>query len=383
MRARVLISQPVPAHALAPLDRAGIAYDLNAVERVLSGDELAARLRGREGLLCLLTDRVDEELLSRCPLLRGIAVAAAGYDNADVRAAAQRGIPVSNTPGVLTETTADLAWALILSVARRIPEADRFTRAGRFMRWGMTLMLGGDVHGKTLGIVGAGRIGTAVAVRACGFGMRVLYCAPRPCPRLERGHGARRVELETLLAETDFVSLHVPLTPQTRRMIGGRELAMMKPSAYLVNTSRGAVVDEAALVRVLRQRRIAGAGLDVYEDEPRLAKGLAALENTVLLPHTWKREPRNANADGEDGGVEPRGDAHGEAAAELREPPRRRGIAVGPTVPRPPRPARRHQSPCPLQAALRRSGRKRTATETLRHAPPPASSARSQCSRRR
>ena len=282
---RVLVSQPVPECALALFRREGIAYDLNAEDRVLSRNELASRLRGREGLLCLLTDRVDDDLLSRCPSLRGIAVIAVGYDNIDVAAAARRGIPVSNTPGALTETTADLAWALILGVARRIAEADRFTRDGRFTRWGIMLMLGGDVHGKTLGIVGAGRIGTAVAMRARGFGMRVLYCAPERNERIEQELGATRAALETLLRESDFVSLHVPLIPETRHLIGERELGMMKPGAYLVNTSRGPVVDEEALVRALREKGIAGAGLDVYEDEPRLAVGLAELENAILLPH--------------------------------------------------------------------------------------------------
>ncbi len=285
MSPSALVSRPVPESALALLRGEGIAYDINAEDRPLSPGELVSRLRGREGLLCLLTDRVDDDLLSRCPSLKGIAVAAAGYDNIDAAAAARRGIQVSNAPGVLTETTADLAWALLLAVARRIPEADRYTRSGRFEGWGVALMLGADIHGKTLGIVGAGRIGTAVAMRSRGFGMRLLYCSRRRNEVMERELGARRAPLDALLAGSDFVSLHVPLTPETRGLIGERELGMMKPGAYLVNTSRGAVVDEAALVRALRGGRIAGAGLDVYEDEPRLAEGLAGLDNAVLLPH--------------------------------------------------------------------------------------------------
>jgi lactate dehydrogenase-like 2-hydroxyacid dehydrogenase len=285
MRPLVLVSQPVPEAGLGVLRRQGIPFELNEEDRVLSKHELIARLAGKEGLLCLLTDRIDEEVIASTPALRGIATIAVGYDNIDVQAAARRGIPVSNTPGVLTETTADLAWALILAVARRIPEADRYTREGRFRSWGITLMAGGDVHGKTLGIVGAGRIGTAVAMRSSGFNMRVLYCSPEPNDQIERDLGAVRVDLARLLRESDFISLHVPLTPETRHLIGERELAMMKRSAYLINTSRGAVVDEAALVRALRERGIAGAGLDVYEREPELNQGLKELENAILLPH--------------------------------------------------------------------------------------------------
>jgi lactate dehydrogenase-like 2-hydroxyacid dehydrogenase len=285
MRPLVLVSQPVPEAGLGVLRRQGIPFELNEEDRVLSKHELIARLAGKEGLLCLLTDRIDEEVIASTPALRGIATIAVGYDNIDVQAAARRGIPVSNTPGVLTETTADLAWALILAVARRIPEADRYTREGRFRSWGIMLMAGGDVHGKTLGIVGAGRIGTAVAMRSSGFNMRVLYCSPEPNDQIERDLGAVRVDLARLLRESDFISLHVPLTPETRHLIGERELAMMKRSAYLINTSRGAVVDEAALVRALRERGIAGAGLDVYEREPELNQGLKELENAILLPH--------------------------------------------------------------------------------------------------
>jgi lactate dehydrogenase-like 2-hydroxyacid dehydrogenase len=285
MEPRVLISQPIPSAGLDLLQREGVVFDLNRDERVLPREELVSRLQGKEWLLCLLTDKIDAEVVSAAPGLKGIANCAAGYDNIDVGAATERGIAVSNTPGVLTETTADLAWALILSVARRILEADRFTRAGLFKGWGISLMLGADVHGKTLGIVGAGRIGTAVALRARGFGMKVLYCSPRSNVVLERELGAMRVDLDRLLQEADFVSLHVPLTPRTRHLVGERELALMKGSAFLINTSRGAAVDEAALVRALREKRIAGAGLDVYEGEPRLCEGLRDMDNAVLLPH--------------------------------------------------------------------------------------------------
>jgi glyoxylate reductase len=285
MEPRAFISQPIPVAGLELLRREGIRFEINEDNRVLPKSELISRLEEKEGLLCLLTDRIDAGVIEAATRLRGIATCAVGYDNIDLEAAARRGIPVSNTPGVLTETTADLTWALILAVARRIPEADRFTRAGLFKGWEIMLMLGADVHGKTLGIVGAGRIGTAVAERARGFRMRILYCSPERNDEIERELAAARVDLNHLLRESDFVSLHVPLTPETRHLIGERELALMKPGAFLINTSRGAAIDEAALVRALREKRIAGAGLDVYEGEPRLCEGLRDLDNAVLLPH--------------------------------------------------------------------------------------------------
>lgn len=210
---------------------------------------------------------------------------AVGYDNIDLPAATERGIPVSNTPGVLTDATADLAWALLFAVARRIVEADKFTRAGKFTAWGPMMFLGGDITGKTLGIVGAGRICTAVALRSRGFGMKVLYHDLVENARLKRELAARRVALEELLGESDFISLHVNMTSETRHLIGERELSLMKPTAYIINTSRGAVIDEEALVKALQSGRIAGAGLDVYEDEPRMKPGLLELDNVVLLPH--------------------------------------------------------------------------------------------------
>ncbi|MCX6355290.1 MAG: D-glycerate dehydrogenase [Candidatus Aureabacteria bacterium] len=285
MSARVLVSQPIPERGLELLRREGIEFEINSRPHPLPKAELISALAGKEGLICLLTDRIDAELIERATLLRGIANCAVGYDNIDLDAAAARGIFVTNTPDVLTETTADLTWALILSVARRIAEADRFTRNGLFRGWEMMLLLGGDVHGKLLGIVGAGRIGMAVARRARGFAMRILYCNPHRNHALEEELGAEPAPLDRLLEESDFVSLHVPLLPETRHLIGERELSRMKKSAYLINTSRGPVVDEAALVRFLREGRISGAGLDVYENEPKLSEGLRNLDNVVLLPH--------------------------------------------------------------------------------------------------
>lgn len=285
MPPQVFVSQPLPGRGLERLRREGIEFEVNPRDRVLPRDELIARLAGKEGLLCLLTDTIDDKVMAGAGSLRGIANCAVGYDNIDLAAAARRNIHVTNTPDVLTETTADLVWALILAVARRIPEADRFTRAGLFTGWGITLMLGRDVHGKTLGIVGAGRIGAAVARRATGFRMRILYASPRRSEALERHAGGELVTLDRLLRESDFISLHVPLTPGTRHLIGEPELAVMKRDAFLINTSRGPVVDEEALARALREKRIAGAGLDVYEREPRVPEGLKKFQNAVLLPH--------------------------------------------------------------------------------------------------
>ncbi len=246
--------------------------------------------RDADVLLSLLTEAVDREVLEAGPRLRGVANYAVGYDNVDVAAATELGIPVSNTPGVLTDTTADLTWALLLASARRVAEADRFTRAGRFEVWGPMLFPGDDVspggsgRRKVLGIVGFGRIGSAVARRAVGFEMEVLAHDPRHRDRVEEA-GHAWVELDELLERSDFVCLHPPLTDETRHLIGEEELRRMKPSAHLVNVSRGPVVDEGALVRALRKGWIAGAALDVYEDEPELAPGLAELENAVLVPH--------------------------------------------------------------------------------------------------
>lgn len=254
-----------------------------------SAGVLAARVAGADGLICLLTDRIDAALLGTAPRLRVISNVAVGYDNIDVDAATARGIPVGNTPGVLTETTADLAFALILAASRRIVEADRYVREGRWRAWDPNLLLGYDLHGATLGIVGFGAIGRAVARRASGFGMRVLYTSRSAVADGDAGgalSSARRVELPKLLRESDAVSLHVPLTPDTRHMIGADELRSMKPTAVLVNTARGPVIDQGALVRALEKGEIAAAGLDVMEEEP-LPPGdpLLGAPNLVLLPH--------------------------------------------------------------------------------------------------
>ncbi|MCI0548884.1 MAG: D-glycerate dehydrogenase [Candidatus Rokubacteria bacterium] len=282
---RILISRMLPEESLEKA-RARADVDLHVGEQPLLHAELVERLRGRQGLVCLITDTVDEALLAACPDLRVVANVAVGYNNIDVAAATRRGVLVTNTPDVLTETTADFAWTLLMAVARRVVEADRYVRDGRFTRWEYMLLLGGDVHGKTLGVVGFGRIGRAMARRARGFGMRILYQdALAADGAVERELGATRVDLPTLLRESDFVSVHTPLLPETRHLIDADALRTMKRTAYLINAARGPVVEEAALVQALREGWIAGAGLDVFEEEPKVHPGLLGLTNAVLAPH--------------------------------------------------------------------------------------------------
>lgn len=285
VRPRVFITRELPASVLARI--AEIAeIDVWPGELPPPRQDLLQRTAGADGLLCLLTDRIDRELLDAAPRLRVVSQMAVGYDNIDVAACAARGIPVGNTPGVLAETTADLAFALLLATARRLVEAERVLRSGGWQTWSPMMLTGPDVHHATLGIVGMGQIGLEMARRAHGFRMRILYATRRVCPEAEDAFGARRVWLPQLLAESDFVSLHTPLTEETRHLIGEPELALMKPTAILINTARGAVVDTAALCAALKERRILAAGLDVFEMEP-LPPGdpLLTLDNVVLLPH--------------------------------------------------------------------------------------------------
>lgn len=269
---KVLVTQAIDESALQRL-REEVEVDLRVGDAPIERAELLQRVRGCQGLLCMLTDRVDSEVLDAGPL-RAVANHAVGVDNIDLEAARQRGVVVTNTPGVLTEATADLAFALLLAAARRIAEGDRYVRAGRWKGWAPTLMRGLELHGSRLGIVGQGRIGSAVARRARAFGMEVVHCS--------RSSG---VPLDELLSTSDVVSLHCPLTPETRGLLGEAELRAMKPTAVLVNTARGPVVDEAALVRALTQGWIAAAGLDVFEAEPSVHSGLLTLDNVVLAPH--------------------------------------------------------------------------------------------------
>jgi glyoxylate reductase len=258
----------------------------NKQDRPLRKAEIVRNAKNKVAIITMLSDPIDAEVIDNCPTLKVIANYAVGYNNIDLAAAKKRGIVVTNTPGVLTETTADLTWALIMAVSRRVVEGDLLVRSGRWNGWSPTQLLGNDVFGKTLGIIGMGRIGQAVARRACGFGMKTIYHSRHPVkPEIERTLEASRLHLAELLKRSDFISLHIPLTTETYYLIGKNQLAKMKKTAYLINTARGAVVDEAALVTVLKKGGLAGAGLDVFETEPKVHKELVQLKNVVLLPH--------------------------------------------------------------------------------------------------
>ena len=284
MPPKILITRTLPEEALV-LAQARATVDLYRGPQPLPKAELISRLRDRAGLVCLITETIDAEVLS-APALKVVANVAVGYNNIDVAAATARGIVVTNTPDVLTETTADFAWALLMATARRVVEGNQYVRAGKFTQWEWELLWGTDVHGKTLGILGFGRIGKAMARRARGFGMRVLYHdTVRADAAAERELGATYVDKATLLKESDFVTLHALLSPETRHLIGAAELRQMKRTAYLINASRGPCVNEADLAQALKEGRIAGAGLDVYEEEPKVQPGLLSLPNVVLAPH--------------------------------------------------------------------------------------------------
>jgi lactate dehydrogenase-like 2-hydroxyacid dehydrogenase len=260
--------------------------EYNDTDTPLPKAELIRRLRGKDALICHIISAVDDEVLAAVPGLTVVCNVAVGFNNIDVAACRKRGVVVTNTPDVLTETTADFAWALLMAAARRVVEADRFARSDQWTRWQWDLLWGNDVHGKTLGIIGFGRIGRAVARRASGFDMRVLYHdTVRADAAAERDLRATWVERDALLRESDFVSLHTLLIPETKHLINERTLRLMKKTAILVNAARGPIVDEAALVRALTEGWIAGAGLDVFEEEPKVHPGLLPLTNVVLAPH--------------------------------------------------------------------------------------------------
>jgi glyoxylate reductase len=293
-RPSLLITRRIPSAVLSRLE-AVCDVDLFRGPEPISRDELIARVAGKDALMCLLTDPVDRAVVDAGARLRVIANIAVGYNNIDVKSARARGIVVTNTPDVLTDAVAEFTWAMILAVARRLPEGERVLRAGAWKGWALDFMLGTELKGKLLGIVGAGRIGTAVAAKAPAFGMTVAYTS-----RSEAGiDGAERRSFDHLLSSVDVLTLHVPLTAETRHMIDQRALLRMKRTAYLVNTARGPVVDEEALVWALRERLISGAALDVYEREPEVHPGLLALDNVLLIPHLGSAttETRTAMAD--------------------------------------------------------------------------------------
>jgi len=307
-RDRIVITRRIPQAGIDLLEEAardaterGVNLHFQVLqtdeEQGLTREQVLGAARAADVLLCQLTEPIDREVLSANPKLLGVAQMAVGYDNVDVRAATELGIPVTNTPGVLTDTTADLTWALLMAVARRIPQSHEYMRAGRYKLWGPNLLLGADVspggsgRKKVLGIIGYGRIGRAVAKRSVGFDMEVLAYDPSHREGVEEDDLATWAELDELLARSDFVSLHPALTEETHHLIGEAELRTMKKTACLINVSRGPVVDEAALVRALREEWIGGAALDVYEDEPAMSAGLAELADreegpaVVLVPH--------------------------------------------------------------------------------------------------
>jgi len=281
---RILVTRKLPQPGIDKLREVFNEVAVFSEEREMTKTELTSAMKNCDVLLCLLTNIVDKEVIDSNPHLKGICNYAVGYNNIDVEYAKSRGIIVCNTPDVLTETTADLTWALLMAAARRIAEGDKYMREGSFPGWEPMLMLGRDIYQKTLGIIGMGRIGKAVASRAVGFGMRIIYNKTSG-PDLSLPFDAKFVDLDSLLKEADFISIHAPLTPQTKHLIGEREFGIMKNTAVFINTARGAIVDEKALVNALKHGKIFAAGLDVYENEPAMTEGLAELPNVVLAPH--------------------------------------------------------------------------------------------------
>ena len=286
-KTKVFLTRRIPQPAIDFMIENDIELEINPDNRVLTHKEIIEGVKGKDALICLLTDTINSEIIDAAGKeLLVIANYAVGYNNIDVEAATKRGIPVTNTPGVLTETTADLTFALLLGISRRIVESDKFTRAGKFEGWGPMLHLGNDVFGKTLGIIGCGRIGTAVARRAVkGFNMKVLYYNRNRKPELEKELGMEYASKEEICEKADYISLHVPLTEETEYLFGKKEFEMMKKTAYLINTSRGPVVNEEELVEALKGKKIAGAALDVYEKEPEVHPGLLDLDNVIITAH--------------------------------------------------------------------------------------------------
>ncbi len=283
MKQVLFLTRRIPQPAMERLQEV-FELKVNPRDRALTQAELIEGVQEASALLCMLTDNISKAVMDAAPNLKVISNYAVGYNNIDLDYATNKRIAVCNAPGVLTESTADLTWALILATCRRITESEAYLRAGKFLSWEPMMMLGQDVFGKTLGILGMGRIGMAVAKRAKGFEMQVIYHS-QSVKESDLAFKAKAVDLETLLKESDILSIHVPLTPETKHLLGRKQLELMKPSAVLINAARGPIVDEKELIKALQQKRIFGAGLDVYEREPHIPPELMALENVVLLPH--------------------------------------------------------------------------------------------------
>ena len=284
MKPKVYVTYRIPEKPLELLkEKCNVI--INSMDRFLTKEELCENLKGMDGVISMFSDCIDREVIDCLQGVKILANYAVGYNNIDFDYAASKGIAVTNTPGVLTNATADLAWGLLFAVARRIVDSDRCSREGKFKSWTPTWFLGQDITGKTLGIIGAGRIGSNFARKAKGFDMKILYCNRTQNKKFEEETGAIYVDKHTLLRESDFVSIHVPLTNETKHMLSLNEFKMMKRTAVLINTSRGPVIDEKALAQALREGYIWGAGLDVYENEPSIESGLFNLENVILTPH--------------------------------------------------------------------------------------------------
>ncbi|MBN1407864.1 MAG: D-glycerate dehydrogenase [Calditrichaceae bacterium] len=295
---KVLITRKIPEAGREILKEAGFLIEIYNGDRPLSRKTFLQKIASADAVIPMLSEQIDREVIDQAANLKVIANYAVGYNNIDVDYARSKHIYVTNTPDVLTEATADLTWALMLSAAKRIPESDQYVRQGKFKGWEPLLMLGDDVSGKTLGIIGAGRIGQAVGQRAIGFNMNILYHSPSKKKSFEKKTGAQKSGFEELLKTSDFISIHCPLTEKTRHLISSKNIFKIKRGAFLINTSRGAVVEESALVMALANGHLAGAGLDVYEFEPEIHPKLFSLQNVVLLPHIGSatKETRSAMA---------------------------------------------------------------------------------------
>jgi len=283
---KIFITRKIPKKGIELLLSKGYEVDINQYDKSLSTKEIIKELKNKDGLISLLTDNIDEEIINSEPKLKMIANYAVGFNNIDIETATKKRIPVSNTPDVLTDTTAEMAWALLFSVSRRIVEGDKFTREGKFRGWDPMLMLGQDISNKTLGIIGTGRIGTSFGLKSKGFKMNILYFDEKRNEKLEKALNAKKVGKSELIKKSDFISIHLPLNKSTFHFIGPKELKNMKNNAILINTSRGAIIDEEALAKALKENWIFGAGLDVYENEPVLNSKLLVLNNIIIQPHS-------------------------------------------------------------------------------------------------
>lgn len=281
---KVYVTSEIPEEGIELLEKY-FEVEVNREDRNLSKDELISKIKDKDGVLCRLADIIDKEVINNASRVKIFANYAVGFNNIDISEATSRGVFVTNTPDVLTDTTAELAWALLFAAARRVVESDKFMRSGKFIKWSSKLFLGQDIKGKTLGIIGLGKIGKAFGKKSIGFEMNILYYNRSRDKEFEKKYGAEYVDMDTLLRKSDFISIHLPLTEETRHLIGENEFNKMKETAIIINTARGPIIEEKALARALKSKRIMAAGLDVYEREPEFEPELKDLDNVVMLPH--------------------------------------------------------------------------------------------------